>query len=46
MQDAGLGHGPLAVPDLDVTSDDQMMNLEGLRTNKQGQFVAAVRAHM
>ena len=46
MQDAGLGHGPLAVPDLDVTSDDQVMNLEGLRTNKQGHFGTAVRARM
>ncbi len=27
MQDAGLGHGAFAVPDLDVTPDDQIVNL-------------------
>lgn len=31
MQDAGLGHGAFAVPDLDVTPDDQIVNLQSLQ---------------
>ncbi len=27
MQDAGLGHSAFAVPDLDVTPDDQIVGL-------------------